>query len=354
MKTILHVIGARPNFVKAAPAIQALKEIGVRRYVVHTGQHYDDSMSKVFLDELGIVPDYRVDTHPRLPETQIGSMLLSLGPVIREIQPALGVVYGDTNSTLAGALALNKCGIPVAHVEAGLRSFDRTMPEEINRIIVDQIADLHFTHSEGANANLHSEGIRHDSIEFVGNLMIDTLVRFLPNLKPVESEPYALVTLHRPSNVDDPDKLAQILSALKGIANIVIPIVFTVHPRTQAMIQRLEFEKGSGSITFLPPLGYTEFLSLEKNARLVITDSGGVQEETTYLGVPCLTLRTSTERPDTIYSGTNTLVPKPGGLLAAAKAVLSTSQKDHVIPPLWDGKAAPRFAKVCADCLKNR
>lgn len=353
MKTILHVIGARPNFVKAAPAIQALKEIGVRQYVVHTGQHSDDSMSKVFLDELGISVDWDLNLPYCRPWVQVGRMTASLGELMEEIRPALGVVYGDTNSTLAGALALNKCGIPVAHVEAGLRSFDPTMPEEINRIIVDQIADLHFTPSQGANANLHSEGIRHDSIEFVGNLMIDTLVRFLPNLKPLETEPYILVTLHRPSNVDNRDKLSEILEALRGISG-VMPIVFPVHPRTKLAMTTVVWFGVDFRAKFLPPLGYSEFLSLQKNAKLVITDSGGVQEETTYLGVPCLTLRPSTERPDTIYMGTNTLVPNVEDLASAAKAVLDTPQRQHSIPPLWDGKAAARFAKVCSDWLKNR
>lgn len=349
----MHVIGARPNFVKAAPAIQALKEIGVEQTVVHTGQHFDESMSGSVLKELGINPKYNLRVSGHHPYAQIGMMVNGIGEVIGMEHPSLGIVYGDTNSTLAGALAFSKCNIPVAHVEAGLRSFDRTMPEEINRVLVDQISDLLFTHSENSLGILKAEGIPAESIHFVGNLMIDTLLQFLPNVKPKVNGDYVLITLHRPSNVDNPEKLYEILTALKMISK-TMPVIFPVHPRTQSMIRKIKFPTGDRAIRFHPPFGYSDFLSLEKHAKLAITDSGGVQEETTYLGVPCLTLRPSTERPDTVYLGTNTLVPNVEDLASACNAVLACPQRDHLIPPLWDGKAAPRFAKVCADWLKNR
>ena len=346
-----HVVGARPNFMKAAPVMRALAaKPGLRQALIHTGQHYDQNMSDVFFRELDIPePDFNLAVGSGTHASQTGQIMMRLEPVVEKARPDLVLVYGDVNSTIAAALVCSKLRIPVAHVEAGLRSFDRTMPEEINRVLTDQIADLLLTPSQDGDANLLREGIPPERIRFVGNVMIDTLVRLLPKAAaalPASLPPrYALVTLHRPSNVDDPEMLRGILGTLDQISR-ELPVVFPIHPRTRQRIAQLGLQPGQ-NLDFWEPQSYLQFLALQQRATVVITDSGGIQEETTFLGVPCLTLRPSTERPITVTLGTNILV---GGdlerLQAEVCALLSGQRKQGAIPPLWDGRAAERIATV--------
>lgn len=352
---ILHVVGARPNFMKLAPVYAALQErTGVRQTVVHTGQHYDAAMSEVFFRELGLpAPDINLEVGSASHARQTAAIMMRLEPVLLEAKADLILVYGDVNSTVAAALVAAKLLIPVAHVEAGLRSFDRMMPEEINRLVTDALADLLFTPSVDAHENLAREGIPSSKIRFVGNVMIDTLVRLLPKAAmPGEAkdlERYALVTLHRPSNVDEPEMLARVLKALDTIAK-EMPVVFPIHPRTLRRIEGFGLAAGNGyGLRLLNPLPYLQFLGLQQQAAMVITDSGGIQEETTFLGVPCLTLRTTTERPVTITDGTNTLIgDEPERLYSEVMAILGGQRKAGRIPPLWDGQAAVRIADILA------
>ncbi|HET7748420.1 MAG TPA: UDP-N-acetylglucosamine 2-epimerase (non-hydrolyzing) [Terriglobales bacterium] len=346
-----HVVGARPNFMKAAPVMRALaQEAGVRQTLVHTGQHYDQNMSDVFFRELEIPePDFNLAVGSGTHAVQTGQIMMRFEPVIKKDRPDLVLVYGDVNSTVAAALVCSKLGIPVAHVEAGLRSFDRSMPEEINRLLTDQIADLLFTPSEDGDQNLLREGIPAKRIYFVGNVMIDTLVRLLPkaaaSLSEVMPPRYALVTLHRPSNVDEPQMLQGILRVLGEISR-ELPVIFPIHPRTAQRIAQLGFHPGENFL-FWEPQSYLQFLALQQRATMVITDSGGIQEETTFLGVPCLTLRDSTERPVTATVGTNLLVGRDlKRLQAEVCALLSGRRKQGKIPPLWDGQAAQRIATI--------
>ena len=347
---ILHIVGARPNFMKVAPVLRALGTHGsVRQTVVHSGQHYDANMSDVFFAQLGIpAPDVNLAVGSGTHAQQTAEILVRLESVLLERKPDLVVVYGDVNSTVGAALVCSKLQIPVAHVEAGLRSFDRTMPEEINRLVTDQLASLLFTPSVDGDENLLREGIAAPRIHCVGNVMIDTLIRLLPQAEqtPRNGLPqrYALVTLHRPSNVDDGEVLKQILTALQH-AGEDLAIVFPVHPRTRQRIQQYGIDvKG---LLLKDPLGYLEFLALQQRATVVITDSGGIQEETTYLKVPCLTLRENTERPVTVTTGTNTLVGKDMERLQSEVAkVLSGGGKQGRVPPLWDGRAGDRIAKI--------
>ena len=347
---ILHIVGARPNFMKAAPVLRALgNHASVRQTVVHSGQHYDANMSDVFFAQLGIpAPDVNLAVGSGTHAQQTAEIMVRLEPVLLERKPDLVVVYGDVNSTVAAALVCSKLQVPVAHVEAGLRSFDRTMPEEINRLVTDQLASLLFTPSFDGDENLLREGIAAPRIHCVGNVMIDTLIRLLPQAEqtPRNGLPqrYALVTLHRPSNVDDGEVLKQILTALQH-AGEDLAIVFPVHPRTRQRIQQYGIDvKG---LLLKDPLGYLEFLALQQRATVVITDSGGIQEETTYLKVPCLTLRENTERPVTVTMGTNTLVGKNMERLQSEVAkVLSGGGKQGRVPPLWDGRAGDRIAEV--------
>ena len=307
---ILHVVGARPNFMKAAPVIRALGERGIRQTLVHTGQHYDRNMSDVFFTQLEIPnPDENLCVGSGSHAQQTAETMSRFEKVVLDRHPDLVLVYGDVNSTVSAALVCAKLLIPVGHVEAGLRSFDRTMPEEINRIVTDRLADLLFTPSEDGDENLKHEGIPAEKIHRVGNVMIDSLVRLLPAAMrfPRNGFPdrYALVTLHRPSNVDDGETLKSILETLLEL-NRHTNIVFPVHPRTRRRIA--EFGMNVDALHLLEPAPYIEFLALQQRAALVITDSGGIQEETTYLGVPCLTMRDNTERPVTVTLGTNTLV----------------------------------------------
>ncbi len=357
---VLHVVGARPNFMKAAPVIQALtsREVG-RQTLVHTGQHYDVNMSDVFFEHLGMrAPDVNLEVGSGSHAQQTAEVMKRLEQTFLETKPDIVLVYGDVNSTLAGALVCAKLLLPVGHVEAGLRSYDRTMPEEINRLLSDQIADLLFTPSLDANENLAREGVDAEKVHFVGNVMIDTLVQLLPEasarwnggkqgpILPSDEETFGLVTLHRPSNVDDQKGLGKLVQTLHRISKDV-PLVFPVHPRTRKMIEAGGLKPQSNGLRFTDPLGYLDFLALQSKATLVITDSGGVQEESTYLGVPCLTLRSNTERPVTETVGTNTVVGQDLGRLEAEVAlILEGKAKTGAIPELWDGRAAERIAEI--------
>jgi len=347
---ILHVVGARPNFMKAAPVLHALRRRpGVRQTLVHTGQHYDRNLSDVFFSQLAIpVPDVNLGVGSGTHARQTADIMSGIEPVLVERKPDMVLVYGDVNSTLAAALVCSKLLIPVAHVEAGLRSFDRTMPEEVNRIVTDRLADVLFTPSEDGDKNLLLEGVAPEKIHRVGNVMIDSLVRLLPAAiqRPMNGLPdrFALVTLHRPSNVDDSETLKRILESLLTV-NEQLDVVFPVHPRTRTRIA--QFGIGIDKLHLLEPVPYIEFLALQKRAMVVITDSGGIQEETTYLQVPCLTVRSNTERPITVTMGTNILVGQDSRKLAfELSAILEGRAKRGSVPPLWDGKAGDRIADV--------
>lgn len=345
---ILHVVGARPNFMKAAPVLRALGNLeGTRQTLVHTGQHYDANMSDVFFSQLEMPePDVNLGVGSGSHARQTADVMTRFEPVVLERRPDLVLVYGDVNSTVAAALVAAKLGIRVGHVEAGLRSFDWTMPEEINRVITDRLADLLFTPSEDADANLEREGVPPRKIHRVGNVMIDSLVRLLPAAAKVPRngfpDRYALVTLHRPSNVDDNENLKNILQSLVDISES-LDVVFPVHPRTRQRIA--QFGRSTGKLHLSEPLPYVEFLALQSRAAVVITDSGGIQEETTFLGVPCLTLRSNTERPVTVNLGTNVIVGRDREKLQSElNKVVSGHAKKGEIPPLWDGKAGERIA----------
>ncbi len=356
---MLHVVGARPNFMKIAPVMQALSRRGDRfqQLLVHTGQHYDPNMSQIFFDELGLpAPDVHLAVGSGTHAWQTAQVMLRFEPVLLDFRPDWVVVPGDVNSTLACALVASKLGIRVAHVEAGLRSGDRTMPEEINRILTDHLADLLFTTESSGNAHLVQEGIPAAKVRYVGNVMIDSLVRLLPQAEAgwpdlaarlTLAQRYVLVTLHRPSNVDAPATLAEVLHALAEIAKDV-HVIFPVHPRTRARIVEAGLADLTQRLLLTEPLGYLDFLALERHAAAVLTDSGGVQEETTYLGVPCLTARPNTERPITVTAGTNRLVASErGALVAAFREVMRGAGPDWqppAPPALWDGHAAERIA----------
>jgi UDP-N-acetylglucosamine 2-epimerase (non-hydrolysing) len=342
--------------MKVAPVYRALgRHAAVRQSVVHTGQHYDFNMSDVFFEQLGLgAPDFNLGVGSGSHARQTSEIMMRFEPLLLEHNPDMVLVYGDVNSTVATALVCSKLQVPVGHVEAGLRSFDRSMPEEINRLLTDQLSDLLFTPSQDGNINLEREGIDPRKVHLVGNVMIDTLIRMLPAAEreplPDLPERFALVTLHRPANVDDPGWLEEILSTLQEVS-ADLPVVFPVHPRTRKQIASLR-NGGSGShgLTLLDPLPYLTFLALQKKASVVITDSGGIQEETTYLGTPCLTLRENTERPITVEAGTNTLVGRdPKRLLAELKTILQGRRTEGAIPPLWDGHAAERIAGIVVD-----
>ena len=357
---ICHVVGARPNYMKAAPLVRALaKHSGVGQTVVHTGQHYDFNMSDVFFQQLGMSePDINLQVGSGTHAQQTAAIISLFEPVVIKVSPRVVVVYGDVNSTIAAALVCSKLGIPVAHVEAGLRSFDRTMPEEINRLLTDQICDLLFTPSADGNTNLAREGVASEKVHLVGNVMIDTLVRMLPKSrehKPPSSERFVLVTLHRPSNVDDLQWLGAMLETLDKIGGDT-PVLFPVHPRTQKGLNQVLAKSGACKhVRLMDPLPYLEFLALQQAAALVITDSGGIQEETTFLGIPCLTVRENTERPVTVELGTNILVGRDlNRLQYEAQRILSGKRKKGQIPQLWDGRAAERIAEVLVERYSER
>jgi UDP-N-acetylglucosamine 2-epimerase (non-hydrolysing) len=356
---ILHVVGARPNFMKAAPVFRAFaQEIGVSQTLVHTGQHYEVNMSDVFFQELGVSePDVNLRVGSGSHAQQTGEVMIRLEPIILERNPDWVFVYGDVNSTAAAAMVCSKLPVKVAHVEAGLRSFDRTMPEEINRLVTDQLANLLFTPSQDGNDNLLREGVAAERIRLVGNVMIDTLVRLLPKARgytrPDLPERYALVTMHRPSNVDDPAFLKDLLDTLRELGRD-LPMIFPVHPRTRQRLAALnQFEDTDNRLQLTHPLSYLEFLSLQTKATVVITDSGGVQEETTFLHVPCITVRENTERPVTTTLGTNVLVGRDMmRLRGEVRNILEGRHSRGEVPPLWDGCAGPRIVQEMFDWHK--
>ncbi|MER6949478.1 UDP-N-acetylglucosamine 2-epimerase (non-hydrolyzing) [Nonomuraea sp. NPDC000554] len=357
---VLHVLGARPNFVKAAPVVRALGELGVRQGIIHTGQHYDALMSDVFFADLGLPePLANLGVGSGTHAKQTATLLVGLEEVFLAQDPELVVVYGDVNSTLAAILVSAKLGIRTAHVEAGLRSFDRSMPEEVNRIVTDSLSDLLFATSADALSHLAAEGVPASKVHLVGNPMIDSLFSALPSLDPgpvVERlaipTRYAVATLHRPANVDTPEAARELVSAVLEVSR-QIPVVVPIHPRGRTRLAEAGLVDGP-TVKVVDPLGYVDFLSLVRGAALVVTDSGGVQEETTMLGVPCLTVRPNTERPVTITHGTNRLVT-PALLPAAAEKALAdgASTPSGELPPLWDGAAGPRIARVISAWLEG-
>jgi UDP-N-acetylglucosamine 2-epimerase (non-hydrolysing) len=364
MLKVINVVGARPNFMKVAPLFEAMKrrEREFAPLLVHTGQHYDQLMSDAFLRDLDLPrPDVSLEVGSGSQAAQTAAIMQKFEPVLLREKPDWVVVVGDVNSTLACALVAVKLGVKVAHVEAGLRSRDRTMPEEINRLLTDQIADLLFTPSTDADDNLRAEGIPDSRIRFVGNIMIDSLIKYLERAKStairerlgVVDTDYAVLTLHRPANVDERKTLSGILDAVAEIAHR-LPIVFPVHPRTRKTMVDLGLE---GRVVKIPglrllgPLGYLDFLGLYSGAKLVLTDSGGLQEETTFLGIPCLTLRGNTERPITVKLGTNLVVGTDAGrITSAARAALGAQapKTPSSVPPLWDGHTADRILDALA------
>jgi len=356
---ILNVVGARPNLPKIAPLLREMRQHPeITTILVHTGQHYDENLSDIFFRQMGIpAPQVNLEVGSGSHASQTAEVLKRIEPVLEEHSPDVVVVVGDVNSTIAVSLAAAKLGIRVAHVEAGLRSFDRTMPEEINRVLTDAIADYLFVTEEDAIVNLLKEGRPRESIFLVGNVMIDSLRHFLSLAqqssiggelglkKGTNWERFGLLTLHRPSNVDSPEKLSQLLGAIDAVA-AEVPLIFPVHPRTQQRIAQAG-KQHHPQLRMISPVGYLDFLCLLSKATLVLTDSGGIQEETTALGVPCLTLRENTERPVTISEGTNLLVgADPAKIVAAAREVLAGNGKSGRIPPLWDGHAARRVVEI--------
>jgi UDP-N-acetylglucosamine 2-epimerase (non-hydrolysing) len=369
---VMCVVGARPNFMKMAPILRALGTHSPKIPVllVHTGQHYDKDMSAKLFNDLGLpVPDINLEVGSGTHAVQTAEVMKRFEPVIDKYQPSCVLVVGDVNSTLACALVASKKSVPSIHVEAGLRSGDRAMPEEINRILTDQLSDRLYTTERSAALNLEREGIPADRISFVGNVMIDSLKHALPLALPakeslsqhdasneISSERYALVTLHRPSNVDNQEKFRLLLDILIDVSRD-ISIIFAIHPRTRANLKRFDFEGkiDPQRIALLPPQGYLEMLGLLKGATLILTDSGGLQEESTALGIPCLTLRENTERPITVEQGSNTVV---GGdrqvVLSAVADILAGRGKRGRVPELWDGLAAERIAADIWHWLKGR
>lgn len=360
----LLVAGTRPNFIKIGPLYHAFaKHDGLETTLVHTGQHYDAAMSDVFFEQLELPePDIFLSSGSGTHATQTARVMMELEPVIIEQRPDVVVVVGDVNSTFAAALTAKKLHVPVAHVEAGLRSFDRRMPEEINRVATDAISDFLFTTEAAAEVHLKNEGKSEDIIFFCGNVMIDSLRRFQHKARAVRqhdvydlrAKSYVLLTAHRPEMVDHPEKLEQFVRGVAQISNDH-PLVFPIHPRTFSRIKDSglwDLLDGNQNVHLIEPLGYLEFLSLMMNAGLVLTDSGGVQEETTVLGVPCATIRDNTERPCTIDVGTNELIPlETDAIKDAAERALSGKWKEGSLPELWDGHAAERIAAILADEL---
>ncbi len=362
-RRVLSVVGARPNFMKVAPLARALAAYAdsIEHAICHTGQHYDYTMSQAFFEDLELpAPAFYLGVGSGSHAEQTARIMLAFEPVCREWAPDLVVVVGDVNSTISCTLTAVKLGIETAHIEAGLRSFDRSMPEEINRIATDAICDWHFCTEPSGVENLRREGMPPERVFLVGNTMIDSLLAAMPRIEqcPIVAElglepgHYAVVTLHRPSNVDDRQQLAMLLEVLAELSER-LPVIFPIHPRTRHNIGRFQLEAlvaNARALRLLEPQRYVHFLALVRQAALVLTDSGGIQEETTVLGIPCITLRTTTERPITLECGTNVLVPpERQRIRAALDQVLRRPERDHCIPPLWDGKAAERIARIIAD-----
>ena len=361
MPKIVHVVGARPNFMKIAPVIDALRaQPWIEQRLVHTGQHYDAQMARVFFHELGLPrPDRDLEVGSGSQAEQTAAVMVRFERVVDEERPDLVVVVGDVNSTLAATLVAAKAGVPVAHVEAGLRSFDLTMPEEINRIVTDRLASILLTPSPDGDENLRREGVPDARIFCVGNVMIDTLLRHraqapwdrLAAALGLEPRRYAVLTLHRPANVDSAERLVTLLDRLAPIA-ASMPVIFPIHPRTAKRLEEHGLRGAASGLRLVAPLGYLDFLALMDHAACVLTDSGGIQEETTVLGVPCFTIRDNTERPVTIACGTNTLVGADARDLAAAFAEFqATGGKRGRVPELWDGRSGQRVAEVVARAL---
>ncbi|MFL6283117.1 MAG: non-hydrolyzing UDP-N-acetylglucosamine 2-epimerase [Pyrinomonadaceae bacterium] len=370
MLKVINVVGARPNFMKVAPVVEAMGRRGgeFAPLVVHTGQHYDARMSDAFFEDLGLPePDEYLGVGSGSHARQTATVMQLFEPVVLRERPDWVLVVGDVNSTLACALVCSKLGVRVAHVEAGLRSRDRSMPEEINRLLTDQLADLLLTPSADADRNLLAEGIPAERIRLVGNVMIDSLLKHLAVAERsrvreelgVLGRDYAVVTLHRPSNVDDAATLRRILNALERVGER-LPVIFPAHPRTRKSLSEfglLEGLRTSGRVRVVEPLGYVDFLRLYSGARLVLTDSGGIQEETTALGIPCLTLRENTERPVTVELGTNRIVgTDEARIVSEAEAALERARTAETprVPPLWDGRTAERILDALAETGQNR
>ncbi|HXG43282.1 MAG TPA: UDP-N-acetylglucosamine 2-epimerase (non-hydrolyzing) [Gemmatimonadales bacterium] len=361
MTTLLHVVGARPNFMKVAPVLRAARAYPtLHQVLVHTGQHYDPALSDSIFADLELpVPDENLGVGSASHAVQTAQIMLRFEPLLERYAPDWVLVYGDVNSTVACALVAAKRGVKVAHVEAGLRSRDRSMPEELNRLLTDQLADLCLTPSRDADRNLLAEGIEPQRIRFVGNVMVDTLLHLreraralaAPRSHGVAGRPYAFVTFHRPSNVDHPETLREILEALDELAR-QMPVLFPIHPRTRRRIEEFGLRDLAERITLLEPVGYLEAVSLVEEATLVVTDSGGLQEETTVLGVPCLTARPNTERPVTLTEGTNRLVASTRAAIGAAVADILRRARNGSYRPSrpegWDGHAAERIAALLA------
>lgn len=362
---IICVCGARPNFMKIAPLMQAFDEHGVfETLLVHTGQHYDENMSRLFFDELGIPkPDINLEVGSASHAAQTAKIMKRFEPVVNDFKPDYVLVVGDVNSTIACGLVAVKLGVKLIHVEAGLRSFDRRMPEEINRVLTDSISDLLFVTEQSGVDNLRKEGVNNDKVHFVGNVMIDTLLanrekadnsNILRDLR-LKPKGYGVITLHRPSNVDTPENFEQVISAFEKMQE-ELTLVFPIHPRTRNNYKGTELGRRleeMANMHLLEPIGYLDFLHLMSNAAVVITDSGGIQEETTILGVPCMTLRENTERPVTVTEGTNRLVPLTAdGIIANFEEIKGTDFNfKGRIPKFWDGKAANRIASVIRDAF---
>lgn len=356
---IVNVVGARPNFMKIAPIIEEMrKHDDLAPFLLHTGQHYDHAMSTLFFEHLGLpLPDVYLGIGSGNHGEQTGKIMIAFEKCLQDLKPDMVLVVGDVNSTIACGLVAVKMGIKLAHVEAGLRSFDRTMPEEINRILTDQISDYLFITEKSAERNLLAEGIAPGKIFFVGNVMIDSLLKHLEragqsrilNELGLSSGQYLLVTLHRPANVDDPEVLKPLLDVLGRLSEFE-PVLFPMHPRTQGRLQEFGFDKQAGrypNLRLCEPLGYLDFLHAMANSRLLITDSGGIQEETTVLGIPCITARDNTERPVTVEVGTNVVVGRdPDRIFAEAQKILEGKGKAGRRPDLWDGKAAERIVEI--------
>jgi UDP-N-acetylglucosamine 2-epimerase (non-hydrolysing) len=365
-RPIVLVVGARPNFVKAGPIIDSFEYRGMDYVLLHTGQHYDYELSKSFFDDFSMKePDINLGVGSGNHGEQTGKIMIELEKALFRIDPSIVVVFGDVNSTVAASLVASKLHIPIAHIEAGLRSFDRRMPEEINRVLTDSISDFLFTPSIDANKNLEVEGISSDKIFFVGNIMIDSLKKYLKKAKSrkvfsefgLDEKKYWVLTLHRPSNVDTKEKFFEILSAMDFIRRH-ITVVFSMHPRTKKMIGEFELYKdfpwisGGDNFISINPIGYIDFLSLEYYSQAVLTDSGGMQEETTFLNIPCVTIRENTERPITVDIGTNVLCSSGKDIIKSAEDILQNDNKKGKIPMLWDGNTAERIVEVLSQHIK--